>query len=75
MQEMEAVPTLTGPLLQAPPSAFADEPEASSTEAVTLMLEEISTEALMRIFDSHRSSARANQIISEASWAFWASSP
>jgi hypothetical protein len=52
MQEIEFIPTLSGPLLYAPPIPFADEPQAATTEAVNFMLEEISTEALMRIFDS-----------------------
>lgn len=52
LQAMEELPTLTGPLFTAPPTSLPDEPEISATESVSLMLEEISTEALMRIFDS-----------------------
>ena len=52
MQAIEFTPTLSGPLLYAPPIPFRDEPVATATEAVSFMLEEISTEALMRIFDS-----------------------
>lgn len=52
MQAIEYTPTLSGPLLYAPALPYADEPQAGSTEAVQLLLEEISTEALMRTFDS-----------------------
>lgn len=52
MQAIEFTPTLGGPLLYRPPIPYPDEPEASATEAVHLMLEEVSTEALMRTFDS-----------------------
>lgn len=52
MQVLEYTPTLSGPLLYAPALPYADEPQAASSEAVQILLEEISTEALMRIFDS-----------------------
>lgn len=54
MQLMEQTPVLSGPLLYAPalPPIYADEPQAAPTEAVQLILEEVSTEALMRTFDS-----------------------
>lgn len=54
MQVMEGTPTLTGPLLYQPalPPAYADEPSLQPTDSVQLMLEEVSTEALMRTFDS-----------------------
>jgi hypothetical protein len=54
MQAMEATPMLSGPLLYAPalPPTYVDEPTASATDTVQLILEEISTEALMRTFDS-----------------------
>ena len=54
MQAIEFSPVLTGPFLyQSPlPPAYDDEPRARPTEAVQLLLEEISTEALMRTFDS-----------------------
>lgn len=54
MQAIEYTPILSGPLYYAPtlPPADADEPRPSATEAIQLVLEEISTEALMRIFDS-----------------------
>jgi hypothetical protein len=52
MQAIEFTPTLSGPLLYTPPIPFADEPQAEPSEAVHLMMEEISTEALMRTFDS-----------------------
>ena len=52
MQAIEFTPTLSGPLLYSPPIPFDDEPQAAPSEAVQLMLEEISTEALMRTFDS-----------------------
>jgi hypothetical protein len=54
MQAMEATPMLSGPLLYAPalPASYADEPTATATDTVQLILEEISTEALMRTFDS-----------------------
>ncbi|SEP64232.1 Protein of unknown function [Solimonas aquatica] len=53
MQALEYTPVLSGPLLyaQATPH-LADEPQAATTEAVQVLLEEISTEALMRTFDS-----------------------
>lgn len=55
MQAIEACPILTGPLLHETALAgavYADEPTAGTSEAVQLLLEEISTEALMRTFDS-----------------------
>jgi hypothetical protein len=55
MQVLERVAMLAGPLLYEPvlPSpAYDDEPRAGSTDSVQLLLEEISTEALMRTFDS-----------------------
>jgi hypothetical protein len=55
MQAIEFSPVLTGPLFyQAtlPSPAYDDEPRARPTEAIQLLLEEISTEALMRTFDS-----------------------
>jgi hypothetical protein len=54
MQAIEYTPVLSGPLLYAPALAPAldDEPQPGASEAVQLLLEEISTEALMRTFDS-----------------------
>jgi len=56
MQVLERVAMLSGPLLYEPvlPATpmYADEPRASSVDSVQLLLEEISTEALMRTFDS-----------------------
>ena len=52
MQAIEYTPVLSGPLLYAPALPYADEPQPAATEAVQLVLEEISTEALMRTFDS-----------------------
>jgi hypothetical protein len=56
MQVLERAPVLSGPLLYAPslPATveYAGEPQAAPTDAVQLLLEEISTEALMRTFDS-----------------------
>lgn len=54
MQVLEQTPSLTGPLLYTPPlpPAYADEPAMAPTDSVQLILEEISTEALMRTFDS-----------------------
>jgi hypothetical protein len=54
MQAMETTPMLSGPLLYAPalPASYADEPTVAATDTVQLILEEISTEALMRTFDS-----------------------
>jgi hypothetical protein len=55
MQVLEETPVLTGPTLYAPllsTPAYDDEPRAAPTDSVQLLLEEISTEALMRIFDS-----------------------
>ena len=55
MQAIELAPVLVGPLLYETALAgamYADEPRAAEVEAVHLLLEEISTEALMRTFDS-----------------------
>ncbi len=55
MQVLERVAMLAGPLLYEPalPSpAYDDEPRAGSIDSVQVLLEEISTEALMRTFDS-----------------------
>jgi hypothetical protein len=54
MQVLEQTPVLTGTLLYQPalPPAYADEPQTATVDSVQLMLEEISTEALMRTFDS-----------------------
>jgi hypothetical protein len=55
MQAIEFSPVLTGPLYYQttlPSPAYDDEPRARPTEAIQLLLEEISTEALMRTFDS-----------------------
>lgn len=56
MQAIEQTPVLSGALLYAPvlPATpqYAGEPEAAPTDSVQLILEEISTEALMRTFDS-----------------------
>jgi hypothetical protein len=54
MQALEATPSLSGPMLYAPslPPAYADEPGVAATDTVQLIMEEISTEALMRTFDS-----------------------
>ena len=56
MQALERRGMLSGPLLYAPnlpPTPdYADEPVASATDNVQLVLEDVSTEALMRTFDS-----------------------
>lgn len=54
MQVLEGTPMLSGPMLYAPalPPEYADEPTVAPTDTVQLVLEEISTEALMRTFDS-----------------------
>ena len=55
MQVMERVAMLAGPLLyepSLPTPGYDDEPRAGSMDSVQVMLEEISTEALMRTFDS-----------------------
>lgn len=52
MQVLEYTPVLSGPLLYAPALPYEDEPQTSPNESVQILLEEISTEALMRIFDS-----------------------
>lgn len=54
MQVLERMPTLAGPLLYEPalPAGYADEPRHGATDGVQILLEEITTEALMRTFDS-----------------------
>lgn len=55
MQVLEQTPVLAGPALYAPTlplPAYAGEPQNSPTDSVQLLLEDISTEALMRTFDS-----------------------
>ncbi len=56
MQVIEHSAMLSGPLLYAPSlpatALYADEPAASTTDNVQLVLEDVSTEALMRTFDS-----------------------
>ena len=56
MQVLELTPVFSGPLLYSPalpPSPeYAGEPQPSAIDSVQLVLEEISTEALMRTFDS-----------------------
>lgn len=55
MQVLERTPVLAGPTLYAPTlprPAYAGEPQNAPTDAVQILLEEISTEALMRTFDS-----------------------
>jgi len=55
MQALERNPILVGPTLYAPSlplPAYATEPQASPVDEVQILLEEISTEALMRTFDS-----------------------
>ncbi|MDB5857654.1 MAG: hypothetical protein JWQ76_1343, partial [Ramlibacter sp.] len=56
MQALERRAMLSGPLLyepSLPPTpVYADEPTASATDNVQLVLEDVSTEALMRTFDS-----------------------
>jgi hypothetical protein len=52
MQVLEYTPMFSGPLLYAPVLPYADEPQATPNESVQILLEEISTEALMRVFDS-----------------------
>lgn len=52
MQVIEYNPVLSGPLLYSPALPYLDEPDTATTESVQLMMEEISTEALMRTFDS-----------------------
>jgi Pvc16 N-terminal domain len=54
MQAIEFSPMLSGPLFYQPelPDGYEDEPRATPAEAVQVLLEEISTEALMRTFDS-----------------------
>jgi len=51
MQALEQTPILSGPLLYSP-SVPDTEPQWATTEALQVLLEEISTEALMRTFDS-----------------------
>lgn len=55
MQALERTPSLSGPTLFPPVlplPQYANEPQAAVTDSVQLLLEEISTEALMRTFDS-----------------------
>lgn len=54
LQVMESTPMLSGPLLYAPslPPEYDDEPGVAPTDTVQLVLEDVSTEALMRTFDS-----------------------
>jgi hypothetical protein len=55
MQALERTPVLSGPTLYSPNlplPAYAGEPKNAPTDAVQILLEEISTEALMRTFDS-----------------------
>jgi hypothetical protein len=55
MQTIERAPILQGPTLYAPVlplPEYAGEPVAAPTDSVQLLLEDISTEALMRTFDS-----------------------
>lgn len=52
LQALEVTPVLSGPLLLAPAGLPPDEPEWQAQEAIHLGIEEISTEALMRIFDT-----------------------
>ncbi|MEW5770369.1 MAG: DUF4255 domain-containing protein [Pseudomonadota bacterium] len=56
MQAIERTPVLSGPMLYTPvlPAAepYSGEPEMAPTDSVQLLLEDISTEALMRTFDS-----------------------
>lgn len=55
MQVLERTPMLLGPTLYSPSlplPAYASEPQSSPTDAIQILLEEISTEALMRTFDS-----------------------
>jgi hypothetical protein len=56
MQALERTAMLTGPLLYEPalPATpeYADEPRINATDTIQVILEDISTEALMRTFDS-----------------------
>jgi len=56
MQTLERTAVLSGPLLFEPSlpatAEYAGEPQAAATDNVQIVLEEISTEALMRTFDS-----------------------
>ncbi|WP_093555019.1 DUF4255 domain-containing protein [Pseudoduganella namucuonensis] len=52
MQALDYTPILSGPLLYQPSLPYPDEPESAPTESVQVVMEEISTEALMRTFDS-----------------------
>ena len=55
MQALEQTPVLSGPTLYSPSlplPEYAGEPQNAPTDAVQILLEEISTEALMRTFDS-----------------------
>ena len=56
MQTLERTAVLSGPLLFEPSlpatAEYSGEPQAAATDNVQIVLEEISTEALMRTFDS-----------------------
>jgi len=56
MQTLERTAMLSGPLLYEPAlpatTEYLGEPQAAATDSVQIVLEEISTEALMRTFDS-----------------------
>jgi Pvc16 N-terminal domain len=52
LQALEVTPVLSGPLLLGPAGLPADEPTWEAQEAVHLGIEDLSTEALMRIFDT-----------------------
>lgn len=52
LQALEVSPVLSGPLLLAPAGLPADEPAWEAQEAIHLGIEELSTEALMRLFDT-----------------------
>lgn len=55
MQVLERTPSLSGPTLFSPTlplPLYANEPQTATTDSVQILLEEISTEALMRTFDS-----------------------
>jgi hypothetical protein len=55
LQALEETPTLAGPLLTGPAlplPAYADEPDPAALDSVQLLLDEVSTESLMRVFDT-----------------------
>lgn len=52
MQALESQPVLSGPLLLDSAGLPEDEPRWSAQDAIHLGIEELSTEALMRIFDT-----------------------